>query len=188
LPTLTWQQQGAHAVGGFAGQGRHDVAVDVHGRAQLAVAEQLHDHPRVDALGEQQGGRGVPAVVQPDVSDAGGLEQPGPVVVVGLLVDRAAVGLGEDQVLVVPLGAGQHLLAELGGLVPVQLGDEGHRQGGRALAAAGLGLLVDQPTAPDAVDAPPHGEGAGEQVDVLPSETSDPRPSHGREPWRTRRT
>jgi hypothetical protein len=26
------------------GQGRHDVAVDVHGRAHLAAAEQLHDH------------------------------------------------------------------------------------------------------------------------------------------------
>nr|WP_231486492.1 hypothetical protein [Candidatus Blastococcus massiliensis] len=122
----------------------------------------------MDVLAQQQGGSGVPAVVQPDVPDAGLLQQPRPVVVVGLLVDRPAVGLGEDQVLVVPLGAGQHPLAELGGLVPVQLGDERHRQCERALAAAGLGLLVDQPAAPDAVDAPPHGESACERVDVLP--------------------
>ncbi|MDK3258167.1 hypothetical protein QOZ86_16810 [Blastococcus capsensis] len=87
---------------------------------------------------------------------------------VGLLVDRPAVGLGEDQVLVVPLGAGQHLLAELRGLVPVQLADERHRQGERALAAAGLGLLVDQPAAADPVDAPPDRQRAREQVDVFP--------------------
>nr|WP_245852270.1 hypothetical protein [Blastococcus aggregatus] len=132
------------------------------------MAEQLHDDPRVDVLAEQQGGGGMPTVVQTDVADASGLEQPGPVVVVGLLVDRPAVRLGEDQVLVVPLGAGQHLLAELCGLVPVQLVDERHRQGERALAAAGLGLLVDQSAAADSVDAPPDRQRAREQVDVLP--------------------
>ncbi|MCO7219575.1 hypothetical protein NH342_07080 [Klenkia sp. PcliD-1-E] len=132
------------------------------------MAEQLHDHPRVHVLAEQQGGGGVPAVVQPHVPDAGGLQQTGPVVVVGLLVHRAAVGLGEDQVLVVPVGAGLHPLAELGGLVVLQLGDEGERQGQGALAAPGLGLLVDQPAAADAVDAAPNREGAGQQVDVLP--------------------
>ncbi|MCZ2836770.1 hypothetical protein O2V61_04960 [Modestobacter sp. VKM Ac-2985] len=78
----------------------------------------------VDVLGEQQRRGGVPAVVQPNVSDTGRLQEPGPVVVVGLPVDRPAVGLGEDQVLVVPLGAGQHPLAELCGFMPVQLGDE----------------------------------------------------------------
>ena len=88
------------------------------------MAEQLHDHPRVHVLAEQQGGGGVPAVVEADMADAGLLQQARPVVVVGLLVDRPAVGLGEDQVLVVPLGAGQHPLAQLRGLVPVQLGDQ----------------------------------------------------------------
>ncbi|UOY03632.1 hypothetical protein MVA48_10005 [Blastococcus sp. PRF04-17] len=88
------------------------------------MAQQLHDYPRVHVLAEQQGGGGVPSVVQADVPDAGLLQQPGPVVVVGLLVDRPAVGLGEDQVLVVPLRAGQHPLAELGGPVLVQGGDE----------------------------------------------------------------
>ncbi|HZB21148.1 MAG TPA: hypothetical protein VE463_15035, partial [Blastococcus sp.] len=63
------------------------------------MAEQLHDHPRVHVLAEQQGGGGVPAVVQPDVADAGFVEQAGPVVVVGLLVDRPTVDLREDEVL-----------------------------------------------------------------------------------------
>src|SRR5215217_9472944 len=85
---------------------------------------QFHDHARVHVLGQQQGGGGVPAVVQPDVADARLLQQPRPVVIVGLLVDRPAIRLGEDEVLVVPLGAGQHPLAQLGGLVPVQFGDE----------------------------------------------------------------
>nr|WP_083606480.1 hypothetical protein [Geodermatophilus obscurus] len=110
----------------------------------------------------------MPAVVQPDVADAGGLQQTGPVVVVGLLVDGPPIGLGEDQVLVLPPGAGQHPLAELAGLVLVQGGDEWQRQGEGAVAALALGLLVHQPGATDAVDAAPHGERAGEQVDVLP--------------------
>jgi hypothetical protein len=66
----------------------------------------------------------VPPVVQANVADACLRQQARPVVVVGLLVDGSAVGLGEDEVLVLPLGAGQHPLAELGGLVPVQFGDE----------------------------------------------------------------
>ena len=60
------------------------------------------------------------------------------------------------------------LVAELRGLVTVQLADERHRQGERALAAPGLGLLVDESAAPDAVDAAPHGQRVVEQVDVLP--------------------
>jgi hypothetical protein len=76
LPTLTWQQQGAHPVGRLSREGRHDVAVDVHRRAHLAVAEQLPDHPRVDVLAQQQRRGGVPSVVQPHVPDTGRLEQP----------------------------------------------------------------------------------------------------------------
>jgi hypothetical protein len=111
----TRQQQGAHPVGRLAGQRRHDVAVDVHRGAHLAVAEQLHDHARVHVLAEQQRCGRVPAVMQADVADAGLLQEPRPVVVVGLLVDRPAVRLGEDEVLVLPLGAGQHPLAQLCG-------------------------------------------------------------------------
>ena len=44
----------------------------------------------------------MPAVVQPYVADACLLQQPGPVVLVGLLVDRPAVGLGEDEAVVLP--------------------------------------------------------------------------------------
>nr|WP_244522719.1 hypothetical protein [Geodermatophilus africanus] len=132
------------------------------------MAEQLHDHPRVHVLAEQQSGGGVPPVVQPDVPDTGLPKEPGPVVVVGLLVDGPAVRLGEDEVPVVPLGAGQHPLAELGGLVPVQLGDQRQRQREGAVAAFALGLLVDQSTAPDAVDAAPHRQRVVQQVDVLP--------------------
>jgi hypothetical protein len=74
----------------------------------------------------------------------------------------------EDQVLVVPLGAGQHPLAELGGLVPVQLGDERQRERQCALAPLAIGLLVDQATAADPEDAAPDRERVVEEVDVLP--------------------
>jgi len=42
------------------------------------VAEQLHDDARVDTGGQQQGCRGVPAVVQTDVPNAGAVEQLNP--------------------------------------------------------------------------------------------------------------
>jgi hypothetical protein len=67
----------------------------------------------------------------------------------------------------VPLGAGQHPLAEQGGLVRVQVGDQRQRERQVAVAALALRFLVDQAAA-DAVDAAPHRERVAEQVDVLP--------------------
>ncbi len=64
--------------------------------------------------------------------------RPRPVVVVGLLVDRPAVGLREDEVLVLPPEPASMPLAELGGSVRVQHVDE--RQGERERALAALGL------------------------------------------------
>jgi hypothetical protein len=69
---------------------------------------------------------------------------------------------------VVPLRARQHPLAELRGLVSVQLGDQRQREGQGAVAPLALRLLVDQPATADAVDAAPDGESVGQQVDVLP--------------------
>jgi hypothetical protein len=63
----------------------------------------------------------------------------------------------------VPLGPGRHPLTELGGLVPVQLGDEGQRQREGAVAALALRLPEDQPATAYTVDAAPDGEGVGER-------------------------
>jgi hypothetical protein len=41
------------------------------------VAEDLHDYTLVDALGEQEGGRGVPSVVNPHIPNTGRFEQGG---------------------------------------------------------------------------------------------------------------
>ena len=71
--------------------------------------------------------------------------------------------MSEDQVLVVPLRACQHPLAELGGLVPVQFGDEGQRQREGAVAVLALRLPEDQPATAYTVDAAPDGEGVGER-------------------------
>jgi hypothetical protein len=38
---------------------------------RIWLSEQLHHHPRVHVLRQQESGGGVPAVVQPDVADAG---------------------------------------------------------------------------------------------------------------------
>ena len=108
------------------------------------------------------------AVVQSDVPNAGPLQQGTPVVVVGFLVDRAAIGLGEDQIVVVPLKRGQHPLAELRGLMGVQRGDEWHRQRDRSFAALRLRRFEDQPDAGDALQGPPHRQRVVDQIDVFP--------------------
>ena len=65
---------GRPPVGRLPGEDGHDVAVDVPRRAHAAVTEQVHHHPRVSGLAEQDGGGRVPAVVRPYVADAGLLE------------------------------------------------------------------------------------------------------------------
>lgn len=44
----------------------HHVGVGVHGQGDGAVPDELHDHPRVVALGEEQGGEGMAEVVEAD--------------------------------------------------------------------------------------------------------------------------
>jgi hypothetical protein len=119
--------------------------------------------------------------VQPGVPDARRLQQARPVVVVGLLGDRPAVGLGNDHILVVPFRAGQHPLPELGGLVLVRLSDGRQGEGQRAVAALALGLLVDQPATPEAVDAAPDRQGVVERSPSCPDQ-SDPSGSFADEP------
>ncbi|WP_338184122.1 hypothetical protein [Jatrophihabitans sp.] len=132
------------------------------------MAEQLHDHARVHAFREQQGRCGVAAVVKTYMADPSSLQQRAPVVVVGLLVDGPSVGLGEDEVLVLPVVACQHSLAELSRLVLLESRDQRHGQSQRALAAFGLGGLVDQSAAFDAVDRATHRQAVVERIDVLP--------------------
>jgi hypothetical protein len=55
-----------HAVGGFAGDFRGDVAIGVHGQSDRAVAEDFHDDPSGHALGQQEARRGVAEIVQSD--------------------------------------------------------------------------------------------------------------------------
>jgi len=66
----TGHQQGAHPVGGsWPAPAPHGCRCP--SSSHLAVAQQLRDHPRVDALGQQQRRGVVPAVVQPDVAHPG---------------------------------------------------------------------------------------------------------------------
>ena len=51
-------------------QRRHDVGVGVQRQTDLGVPGRLHDGPRVDALGEEQGRGRVPEVVIADVEQA----------------------------------------------------------------------------------------------------------------------
>jgi len=127
------------------------MAVGVRGGAHLRVSEELHDDPRMDALGQQERRGGVPAVVQPDVADARLVQGSLPGVAVRLPLDRLPVGLRENQVVVLPRRAGRDPLLELCGAVGAQRLDElaGQRQG--PPAAVGPGLLVEEAMLGDTV-------------------------------------
>ena len=103
---------------------RDDVAVGIHGQADLGVAEDLHDHSGVDALLEEQACGGVPEVVQPDPSQTGPGQQclEGPVVVARM--DRSAGAGGEDEAAVMPLLACRFAAVRLALLVRVQRLDD----------------------------------------------------------------
>ncbi len=96
------------------------MAVGVRGRPHLCVAKHLHDDSGVDPLGQQQGRRGVPAVVQADLAHARLAEEGLPGAPIRLALDRPTVGLSEDQVVVLPEQTGVRALLELSGAVGSQ--------------------------------------------------------------------
>jgi hypothetical protein len=108
------------------------------------VSEDLHHHARVDPLGQEQRGAGVPQVVEADGGEAG----PHQVRLEGAdevaRVERPAERVGEDEVPVPPLPArpGQEARLQLPRALRSQLRDEfaGQRQG----AAAPAGLRLDK--------------------------------------------
>jgi hypothetical protein len=51
------------------------VGVDGGGDADVGVAEEFFDHDEVDALFQEQGGGGVPEVVEADAAEAGPVEE-----------------------------------------------------------------------------------------------------------------
>ncbi|HWB66833.1 MAG TPA: hypothetical protein VG708_08400 [Mycobacteriales bacterium] len=66
------------------------------------MSEDLHDDPWRHALCQEQGGGGVPGVVQPGGADAGVAQQVAPGAVVVARVDGGAGRGGEDEAAVVP--------------------------------------------------------------------------------------
>lgn len=76
----TLLQDVVHAVCGVSLSRRHDVGVEVQGGADHRVAEGVHDHSGLDALGKQKRRADVPQIVETDSPDghplAGRLEVP----------------------------------------------------------------------------------------------------------------
>jgi hypothetical protein len=173
----------AHPVGGVAAEGRHDVAVRVRGRAHLCVAEHLHDHPGVNALGQQQRGCGVPPVVEADLAYSRLVQEGRACLPVGLPLDRPPVGLREDEVMVFPDRTGGDALFELcdpGGLaVPRRAAAAAPTSGGCGPPSAPRrpGLAVRRGAAPAARSAfrwpsrrpPIAGPGLPTDADRLPA-------------------
>ena len=111
------------------------------------MAEDLHHDALIDALGEQQGGRGMPGVMNANPADSGRFQQSFPFVPVGVVANRPAVGLAPDEVAVVPGWPGGHALLELGGPVRFECRDEWGRKRDSAPALVGLKLGEVEPAA-----------------------------------------
>ena len=78
------------------------MGVDGGGDADVGVTQQLLDHDEFHALLQEEGGRRVAEVVEPDAAESGlaeqGVEVPGE----SGPFDRGAVGAGEDVAAVLP--------------------------------------------------------------------------------------
>lgn len=111
------------------------------------MAEDLHDDTLIDALGQQQGGRGVAGVMDPHLADPGRLQQGVAFVPVSVVTDWPAVGLAPDEVAIVPGWPGGHAFVKLGGPVRFEgLGEWGRERDG-APALVGLELGEVEPAA-----------------------------------------
>lgn len=88
------------------------------------MAQDLHHNALIDAQGEQQGGSGVPGIMDPDLADSGRFEQSSPFVPVGVVTDRPPVGLAPDEIVIVPGWPGGHALVKLSGPVCLERRDE----------------------------------------------------------------
>jgi hypothetical protein len=99
---LTAVEHGLHPVGGLAVRDRQDVAVRVHGEADLAVARRFHYNSRMHALDKQQRGACVSQVVEAHRRQDGLHQQPvKPMCDVRSVGERAPIAR-EDQVQVDP--------------------------------------------------------------------------------------
>ena len=61
-----WREDVVHARSGLFPRRGEDVSVEVHRDGDLRVSEDLHDQPRVNALGRQQRGAGEATVPAPE--------------------------------------------------------------------------------------------------------------------------
>lgn len=108
---------------------------------RLGPAEQSHDNPAVNALGQEHGGGGVPCVVETEHRDLSTLKEALPSLAVDGEVHGLPVRAGEDEVVVVPDRSGREPVGGLLAVVVPQLLDERSGQGDGAAAGSGLNVF-----------------------------------------------
>jgi hypothetical protein len=92
-------------VDGLALETESDVGVDAGGDADVGVTEEFLDHDEFDALLQEEGGGGVPEVVEADAAEAGRAEERGEGAGEVGWVDRSALRSGEYVPALLPRGA-----------------------------------------------------------------------------------
>jgi hypothetical protein len=146
---------------------RVDVGGDRHGR----VAEDLHYHAHGHTLGRQEGGAGVPQIVEADAADAGPchgrIEAPSEV---GRLDDGADAGR-EHQAVVGPSVTGELLIDELRSSTSDEGIDRGLGERDRPARAGGLGCADDHALpGPETLHGLAHSEFPDIEIHVGPAE------------------
>ena len=117
------------------------------GHADLRMAEDLHDYALIDALGEQERGRGMPSVVDTDAAGFRLLSTRRSTRPSSVIANRPPVGLAPYEVALMPGWPGGHALVELGGPVRFEGRDERRRERDSAPALVGLNLGEVEPAA-----------------------------------------
>ena len=118
--------------------------VGAKGEGYLGVAKDLHGYPGGYPLLQEHCCRGVPCVVEACLAYASVFEEVSPGSVVGAGVERLAVGLGEDEVVVLPEWAGGESFAVLLDPVGFERVDERDGEGDGSPSGAGLRWDADE--------------------------------------------
>lgn len=164
---------GAEGVYGLALEAESHVGVDGGGDSDVGVAEEFLDHDEFDALFQEQGGGGVPEVVEADAAEAGLAEEcgegPGEVG----RVDRSSLRRGEHVPVVLPLGARRVTVALLLFVAVLQRLETAVRESDAALGGPSLGGQSGEALCVSALQCSADGSGAPVEVEVFPAETEE---------------
>jgi hypothetical protein len=163
----------AEGVDGLALEAESDVGVDGGGDADVGVAEEFLDDDEFDALFQEEGGRRVSKIMEPDAAKPGPAEQGVEVSGEGGSLYRGSVGSGEDVAAVLPARARCFAFPTLAVQVRFEGAQARCRQGDASFGALGLGRESGRASGVGALEGASDGGGATGEVEVFPAQAEE---------------